>query len=576
MVVNWDLEHLCESKEKWQELTRQLQIKMEELKQLLKQYDSIENIKCIVRKKIEMEQLIEIIYCYPRRKLDLNYQDNEAKEMFDIAMRQYMETENINALFQEQVINHLELSQKFVQENSHYQRYFDLVIKNKNHVASNQQQYHSLQMQLESLKDIYRALIRQDMSFGEIEDETGFLVKATPEVMSRLSHSNNQEIRKRSFEVTMKAYQSVESTLATIYQAKLKVEDEIAQNKGFSSSLEETLFRNELPNDIISNLVDTVKKNIEVQHQFIGLKKKLLNLEEYHIYDMQMTSSNLEKDFSVEEAKQIIKKATDILGRDYQDRIEEAFHRGWLDLTLNETKRKDSFSCITYSGVPYTMLQYKNKIDSVQNLCHELGHAIHTSYTKENSFEYFEYPLFLAEIASKVNETLLYHYLLEHSEKEEKQYILEHMMTSFCTSLFSQTMLTEFEFDVIRQIREKKKIDSKYLDDLYLSLARDYYGESFTSDELAGCNWAKIPHFFLYSPYYVYQYATGVAIANKIASDLILDRNEMRKKYIEFLKVGNSKGVKEALSIVGIDLEDRAYIDNACQFMKEKMKVLKR
>ena len=223
------------------------------------------------------------------------------------------------------------------------------------------------------------------------------------------------------------------------------------------------------------------------------------------------------------------------------------------------------------------MLQYHGDMNSLRVLAHETGHMVHTSFAKENKFEYFEYSLFLAEIASKVHEILLYHYLIEKSENEEETcYLVEQMLSNFCTSLFSQSMLTEFELEVRKKLQNQESIQAKMLQSLYLSLANTYYGEAFTSDEYAGMNFAKIPHFYLYPSYYVWQYGVGISIAHKIAADLIDDKNNMRKNYLDFLKVGNRLNVIDSLKLVGIDLENGAYIEEACDFMKEKMKVLKR
>ncbi len=577
MRNTWDLNYLCDSKEVWQQRKEQLDLLIHQLEIELEHCNSIESIETVLRHKIEMNQQIETIYCYPKRMLDLDSENWDAKEMFEIALAQYTETQKIDTLFVQRMKEHSQLVMQFLEKNPYYQRYFDLLFQDMEHPILNQDEYYGLQDQLNMLKEIYQSLVRRDLDFGEIEDEEGNIVKATPMVMQKLSDCDDQEVRARSFFQTMKTYQGFENTLSTIYYRKLKAELRLEQCRGFSSILEAHLFQDSLPSDIVSNLISSVKKNLEIQHQFYSFKKERLGVKEYHLYDMNKTSvSGFQRDFSLEEAQTIIHNMTGILGPDYQKRLEEAFLNGWLDLTLSKTKRKDSFSCITYSGVPYTMLQYKEKIDSVRILSHELGHAIHTSYAKENGFEYFEYPLFLAEIASKVNEALFYHYMLEQNiEEEEKQFIIEHMVQSFCTSLFSQTMLTEFESTVLDRIGKKERVDATYLHQLYLSLARSYYGKDVTIDDLVGVNWTKIAHFFLYPSYYVFQYATGVAIANKIAFDLILDQNGMRQKYIEFLKVGNRKSIREALNLVGIDLESQTYIDDACQFVKSKMKVLK-
>lgn len=574
IVKKWNLSYLCESKEKWQELGTKLAQKIEDLKNYVSKMETVNDMKDFIETKIEMDQLIEQIYCYPKRLLDLNSQDEEAKAMFHKALSYYEETEKANVLFKKIILENSELVNEFVSKFPYFKRYIELIYRMSEHQVQNEEAYVVLQKQLEILQDIYRSLIRGDIVFKN--SETGEIVTET--MLSSLSHSKNVEDRKRAFEITMDAYKSISNTLATIYQNKILTEERIANQKGFMTHLEARLYEDVLPDSIVSSLITTVRDHLEIEHQFMQYKKDTLGLQEFHLYDMSETAfSNDIKKFSLEEALEILKESFSILGEEYIKLLEEGFFNGWMDLEPSKTKRKDSFSCITYSGVPYTMLQYHGDMNSLRILAHETGHMVHTSLAKENKFEYFEYSLFLAEIASKVHEILLYHYLIGKSEsKEETYYLVEQMLSSFCTSLFSQTMLTEFEQEVHKKLQNQKSIQTKDLQSLYCSLATTYYGEAFECDDLVGMSFGKIPHFYLYPSYYVWQYGVGISIAHKIAADLIDDKNNMRKNYLEFLKAGNRFNVVDSLKLVGIDLENGNYIEEACDFMKEKMKVLKR
>lgn len=574
IVKNWDLSYLCEGKEEWQKLGTVLSKKIEFLKNVLTKINSAYDIKTAIDAKIEMDQFIERVYCYPKRLLDLNSHDREAKAMFDEALFYYGETEKVSVLLKKVFLEKAELVDDFLSEFPYFKRYIELIRQMDSHQVKNEDTYVALKRELEVLQSIYRALVREDMIFRD--PETGKTVSEAE--LSNLSHSQNVKNRKYAFQITMCAYQSVSNTLATIYQNKINVEEEIAKMRGFKTHLESRLYEDGLPNSIVSNLITTVKGQLELEHEFMQYKKDILGLQELHLYDMGQTifSSHIKK-YSLEDALDILKQCFGILGEDYVKCLEEGFYNGWLDLEPTKTKRKDSFSAITYSGVPYTMLHYKENLESLRVLAHETGHMIHTSYAKENKFEYFEYSLFLAEIASKVHEILLYHYLIEKSvSEEETYYLIEQLLSTFCTSLFSQTMLTEFELEVHQKLYKQEPIQAEVLSSLYLSLASAYYGKAFTSDELIGINFAKIPHFYLYPSYYVWQYSIGISIAYKIAADLIHNKNNMRKKYLKFLKAGNQISVTESLNLVGIDLEKGTYIEEACEFMKEKLKVLKR
>lgn len=574
VVKNWNLDYLCEGKNAWQELSAKLVETIENLKSCLTKIETVNDIKEAIEIKIEMDQLIEKIYCYPKRLLDLNNQNEEAKSMFKEALTYYEETEKVTILFKRVILENSTLVNDFLLAFPYFERYIELIRQMSEHQAQNEDVYVALKKELEVLQDIYRSLIRGDMVFRN--PETGELV--TESEIINLSHSKSRGDRKQSFETIMTSYKSISNTLATLYQNKVIVEEEIAKQKGFASHLESRLYEDALPASIITNLITVVRGHLGIEHEFMQYKKDTLRLQELHIYDIGQTAfSSCTKKISLEEAIEILKESFGILGDDYIKRLEEGFLNGWLDLEPSETKRKDSFSSITYGGVPYTMLQYHGDINSVRVFAHETGHMIHTSYAKENKFEYFEYSLFLAEIASKVHEILLYHHLIEKSGSlDEKYYFLEQMLSNFCTSLFSQTMLTEFEQEVHKKIQNQESIQAEYLESLYCSLATTYYGEAFLCDDLVGMNFGKIPHFYLYPSYYVWQYSIGISIAHKIAGDLINNNNNMRKKYLEFLKIGNRLSVSDSLKLIGIDLEKGAYIEEACRFMKEKMKVLKR
>lgn len=576
-MISWDLTHLFETKEAWEKEVETLKKQVQKVEPIFLSCNNIKELEIGFKEKIKMEQMLESIYCYPKRLLDLNYENEEAKEMFSTAFSLYQEIEAIQEKIKNFLLEHSSLTRQFMSHYPYYKRYCEWIIQYQFHSVKNQEAYRETQRNLEMLKDFYRIITRQELTFGEII-ESGEEQKITSAMLSKWAISSKREERKRAFLTTMTAYETFSNMLAAIYEYKIKVENTLAQSKQFHSQLEELLFENMLPKTLISNFISAIHNHLPIEHEWIALKKMRLGVEEYHIYDMQ--ASNTDSYFnkiSLEEAKNMIEQSIWMLGKEYQKRLETGFLEGWIDTTVCDNKRKDSFSCITYSGVPYTMLQYKEDMESLRILAHETGHMIHTSYAKENQYEYFEYSLFLAEIASKVHEVLLFDYLLKHNKREEATNdILEKMLTSFCNSLFSQAMLTEFEIEVHKKVEQGEKISANYLKNLYFTLAQTYYGSSFTCDELLGMNFGKITHFYLYPSYYVWQYGVGISIAIKIANDLIDDKNDMRNKYIEFLKIGNRLSVIESLKTIGIDLEEEQYMEEALMFIKKNMKILKK
>ena len=574
---NWNLTHLFETKEAWKIEVETLKKQFQKVESLFLNCNSVEQLEIGIKEKIKMEQMLESIYCYPRRLLDLNYENEDAKEMFSTAFSLYQEVEVLKEKIKNFLLENASLTKQFMSNNPYYKRYCELIMQYQFHFVENQDAYKEAQKNLEMLKEFYHIITRQDLNFGEII-ESEKTQKITSEMLSKWGTSSKREERKRAFLTTMNAYETFSNTLAAIYEYKVKAENALAHTKNFHSQLEELLFETMLPNTIISNFVSSIHNHLSIEHEWIALRKMRLGVEEYHIYDMQISNmdSNSNK-ITLQEAKNVIEQSVWMLGKEYQKRLETGFLEGWIDTTVCDNKRKDSFSCITYSGVPYTMLQYKEDMESLRILAHETGHMLHTSYAKENRYEYFEYSLFLAEIASKVHEVLLFDHLLKQNKnKEATDGLLEKMLTSFCNSLFSQAMLTEFEIEVHKKIENGEKISANELKKLYLTLTQTYYGSSFTCDELLGMNFGKITHFYLYPSYYVCQYGVGISIAIKIANDLIDDKNDMRNKYIEFLKIGNRLSVTESLKMIGIDLENGLYIEEALMFVKKNMKILKR
>ena len=309
-------------------------------------------------------------------------------------------------------------------------------------------------------------------------------------------------------------------------------------------------------------------------HKYTKLKKIALGLKEYHIYDSSLSICKIPKiEYPLEYALNIIKNALNVLGKDYIELITKMFDEGWIDVYPKDNKRTMSFSCISYVGVPYILVNYNDSINSVRTLAHEMGHAIHTFYSKNaNNFEYFEFSYFLTEIASKVNEILVNEYMIENChDKEEKIYIINSIISSLGNSLYGQVMLTEFEDNVINMLSKNKIVDENYLNDLYMKLSKKYNGKDFTYDDNIKYGWCKIPHFIMQDTYYLYQYSIGTAIATNIAYRILMNEENIVSKYKKFLSCGNSISIKEALKYLDIDLENGEYIDYSIELLSEKM-----
>ena len=562
MKTKWDLTHLFLNTEAWEQGKEELEQVILEWKLLIdKMSFDTESLLVTIKQKIKVDALIEKIYCYPKRFLDLDNQDVEKQGMFEIAKTMYGEILELTVKFTNSIIENPSLVLKFLKENPYYQRYIEIIKKNVGEPSNEV---------LENIKAVYRSLTETDLSFQTVHNEDGEEVKLTRKLFQDLMISPNSEVRKEALKVRNEAYEKNKNTLALLLLQKYQTE---IKSKGSSTSLlEKTLCDNELPSTIVTDFICEAHKNIDILRSYTNLKKDFLGVNVLHLSDTFLPLGLISKmSFEIHEAVSIIKNALSVLGDDYVSKIDQAFLEGWVDVYPRERKRKMSYSCISYGGVPYASLNYNKSLASVRTLIHELGHSIHTAYAKTNSFEYFEYSLFLSEVVSKVNEILLNDYLLSQDIKnDEKIYLLNHIVSSLGNSLFGQVMLTDFEHTVISKLEGLESLKASSLGEIYHNLYIEYYGDSIILDVDNSYEWTRIPHFVMNPSYYLYQYSVGVALAIEIASK-IKNKDGFSEKYIEFLKVGNTKSIEDSLKFLGIDLNNGEYISSSYRYLEEKV-----
>ena len=312
-------------------------------------------------------------------------------------------------------------------------------------------------------------------------------------------------------------------------------------------------------------------------YDYLELKRKFLNLEEMHMYDIYTPITTLdEENISYEEGKKLVLEALKPLGPDYSSLLNKAFNESWIDVYPNKGKKSGAYSWGTYGTNPYLLLNYDNTINSVSTLAHELGHSLHSYYSTHNqSYTYYDYPIILAEIASTVNEMILNNYLYEHAKtNEEKVTYLSEFLEDVRTTIYRQTMFAEFEMIMHEKEQKGIPLTCNEFTNTYYELNKLYYGDKIVSDDLIKYEWERIPHF--YSSFYVYKYATGLSITIKIEYDIINKKDNMLKKYINFLKSGCSKYPLELLKDLGIDLESGKVIDEALELFAKKKEELEK
>ncbi|MBP3887020.1 MAG: oligoendopeptidase F [Cellulosilyticum sp.] len=466
-----------------------------------------------------------------------------------------------------------------VPELKHYERYLNEVLRQKAHILDP-----ATEALLAEVGDIagtaqntFAMLNNVDIKFPSIENEKGETVRLTHATYIPFMESNNRKVRESAFNALYGTYSSFKNTISTLFAGNIKQYGLFSNVRHFESPLHMALSENNIPVAVYHNLIDTVNKNLEHLHRYMGLRKNVLGLEELHMYDLFVPMvKDYTKQISFDEAKEIVLKALAPLGEDYINVVKSAFNEGWIDKYENEGKRSGAYSWGTYGAPhPYILLNHTSNINSMFTLAHEMGHAMHTYYSHKNQpHVYGDYCIFVAEVASTVNEALLMQYLLkETTDPVEKQYLMNYFMDQFKSTLYRQTMFAEFELDMHLAYQKGETLTAEYLCDHYYALVKKYHGPSVTVDEAIALEWSRIPHF--YTPFYVYQYATGYSAAIALSTRILNEGQSAVDDYIRFLSGGSSKDPIDLLKIAGVDMSSSVPIQSALQVFANLIKDFK-
>ncbi|MCR5100037.1 MAG: oligoendopeptidase F [Butyrivibrio sp.] len=436
---------------------------------------------------------------------------------------------------------------------------------------------HSLSKEMEALLassgemadtagNAFSMLINADLKFPSIKDVEGNVITLSNGRFVPLQMSTDRELRKEAFEKFYERYKEYGNTWAALYDGQVKQQIFYAKARKYNSTFEAAVDSNNIAPFVCDNLIESVHNGLDKMHRYVSLRKKLLGVDELHMYDVYAPMiSNYDAKVTYEEAKEISLKALAPLGEEYVKIVKESYDNRWIDVIENEGKRGGAYSSGVYGVHPYMLLNYNNTLDDVFTLVHEMGHSMHTWYS-EHAQHYLDsnYKIFVAEVASTTNEILLLEYLLKNSKsKEEKAYLINHYLESFKSTLYRQTMFEEFERKTNKMAEEGMPLTFDSLSKTYYDLNKQYFGNDMVSDELIAYEWCRIPHF--YYNFYVYQYATSFSAAVAIAHRILEEGKPVVDKYFEFLKSGCTQDPVSLLKIAGVDLSTREPIDEALE-----------
>lgn len=448
------------------------------------------------------------------------------------------------------------------------------ILRYKEHTLSKEEEHviTAFSKVLDSSSDTADFLMDTDMKFGTIKDEEGKRVELTSSNYSTYLSSKNREIRKNVFINYHKIYGNFKNTLTSTLASTCEALSVSSKLKKYNSSMEASLFHDFIPTKLYDNLIKVVHDNLPSLYKYFDVKKKILGLDEFHLYDSYVsTVKNIDKKYSFEEGERLVKEALSVLGDEYRRELDKAFREGYIDKYPNLNKRSGAYSSGSYDTKPFVLLNYVGEYNDVSTLAHELGHSMHTYFSNHyNSYEKSDYPIFLAEIASTVNELLLSYYMEDNAKtKDEKLFILNERLDLFKATVFRQTMFAEFE-KYIHELTDKNEVlTSDGICNYYYELNKLYFGSNVVVDDEVRYEALRIPHF--YTPFYVYKYATGLSIASYIVKNILNNTPNFKDKYLEFLKSGGRDYPLEVLKIIEIDLTDTKVFDEALEMFKETL-----
>ena len=522
----------------------------------------------------EIERMLYKLYYYAHLNLDVDttntfYQDMEGK------ITNLLQEESVLTSFvlPELLKGDYSVVLKYIDQNPKLEKYrFNLECVYR-------YQKHSLSEENEKLlstisksfiaSDTFEALTDADMTFGNII-VNGEEVELTESNYGVFIRSRDRDVRKQAFERLLGTYSNYKNTLAKTFSGNVDLLTSMAKVKNFNSSLEASLYADNISVDVYNRLIDIVNKHLPVLYRYYDLEKERLGLSELHLYDIYTPIvSNIDKKYRFEEAKELVMSALSVLGDDYINNLSRAFSERWIDKYNNKGKRSGAYSSGFYDTKPYVLLNYEGKYGDVTTLAHELGHSMHTFYSCQNEpYNLSSYNIFVAEVASTVNELLLIHYLIKNSSnKEEKLFLLNQLIELYKGTIFRQVMFAEFERNMHAYVEDGGILTNEYLCKEYYSLVKKYFGENVCCDELIQNEWMRIPHF--YYDFYVYKYAIGLSCATKIVDGILSGSEKMREDYLNFLKTGGSMHPSQELLVAGVDIHDENLYVNAINKFNE-------
>lgn len=573
----WAIEDLYASDELWQkeyDKVKEMIPGIVEFRGRLEK--SADILLAFLQQQDEIGKLLERVYVYANQK----YHEDTANAVYqDLSNKANALSVQVKSALSFATPEILSIPEETIVQFKHeaaelmlYDFYLRDILRMKPHILSGEQEELLADAGeiAEAPDNIFSMFNNADIKFPEIEDENGEKVRITHGRYGQLLESMDRRVRREAFEGVYATYQSFRNTLAAAFSSNVKQEAFFAKARKYRSTMERALDGGNIPVEVYTNLIAAVHENMHLMHRYVSLRKRLLGVEELHMYDLYTPLvADVKMEIPFEEAKQVVAKGLEPLGEEYQKILMEGYTHRWIDIYENENKRSGAYSWGAYGTHPYVLLNYNDTLNNVFTLAHEMGHAIHSYHSdREQPYAYAGYKIFVAEVASTCNEALLIDYMLKNTEdKKEKAYLINHFLEKFKGTLYRQTMFAEFEMITHKMVEEGESLTAEALCRIYHDLNVAYFGDDIVIDPAIDMEWSRIPHF--YNAFYVYQYATGYSAAIALSRRILKEGPEAVADYIRFLSSGSSNYPIELLKAAGVDMSTKEPVNQALKLFEE-------
>lgn len=580
----WDLELIYKDVDVWEQDFEDAAREMKDIPSFQGRLtESGETLFRFMELTESIELKLDDLYVYAKMKLDEDNRLNRYQGMRDRAMALMVKAQEAMAFFTpeilaagEKVVDALIDSYEPLEV---YRRVFKDMLRFEPHTLS-----HEVEAILamsgemaESSQNTFTMFNEADLKFPEIQDEKGNLIRITHGNYIRLMESKDRRVRKDAFEGLYRSYGSYRNTVAATLAGSVKSEVFYAKVRRYPSALNSALFADAVDETLYDNLIASIRSNLGAFQDYLRLRKDVLGLEELHFYDVYTPLvGDADRKIPFEEGFDIVKKALSPLGEEYVALLQRARDERWIDIRENEGKTSGAYSWGVYNTNPYVLMSYQDNLNSVFTLAHELGHSLHSYYSwNHQPYPYAYYRIFVAEVASTVNETLLADYMLKTSKDDkEKAFLLNQYLEEFRGTVYRQTMFAEFEKIIHQRAEQMETLTADDFNEIYLQLNKDYFGDAIVYDDEIALEWARIPHF--YNGFYVYKYATSFAAAQYLAKRILSGETGAVEDYLFFLKGGCSDEPNELLKKAGVDLTDPKTIPGIFPLFEERLEELRK